>query len=222
MQYEGTDLNTVLAEREAELNRREAELRRVEQEVARLEALRVEMLRVAAQLDMREASLAARTHVRAPEPEPLLRAAALAAALAPDRAAVGLVGVVLVGAAPRPAARQRPGSSRSVRGKRRPPEGPPGRFSPKSGAFGAMRLPASSSLILASSRARTCRARRPIVLCGFSTLTRLGALAQLGERRLCKPEVTGSIPVRSIKEVLQIGQTCCQFGDKNKPLLTVC
>jgi hypothetical protein len=24
-----------------------------------------------------------------------------------------------------------------------------------------------------------------------------GALAQLGERRLCKPEVTGSIPVRS-------------------------
>jgi hypothetical protein len=29
-------------------------------------------------------------------------------------------------------------------------------------------------------------------------MTRLGALAQLGERRLCKPEVTGSIPVRSI------------------------
>ena len=27
-----------------------------------------------------------------------------------------------------------------------------------------------------------------------------GALAQLGERRLCKPEVTGSIPVRSIRE----------------------
>jgi hypothetical protein len=71
MQYEGTDLNTVLAEREAELDRRAAELRRVEQEVARLEALRVEMLRVAAQLDMREASLAARAHVRAPEPEPL-------------------------------------------------------------------------------------------------------------------------------------------------------
>ncbi len=71
MQYEGSDLTTVLAEREAELNRREAELRRIEQEVARLEALRVEMLRVAAQLDMREASLAARTHVRAPEPEPL-------------------------------------------------------------------------------------------------------------------------------------------------------
>ncbi len=72
MQYEGTDLNTVLAQREAELNRREAELHRVEQEVARLEALRVEMLRVAAQLDMREASLAARTYVRAPEPEPLV------------------------------------------------------------------------------------------------------------------------------------------------------
>src|SRR5579884_1401772 len=27
-----------------------------------------------------------------------------------------------------------------------------------------------------------------------------GALAQLGERRLCKPEVTGSIPVRSTLE----------------------
>jgi hypothetical protein len=27
-----------------------------------------------------------------------------------------------------------------------------------------------------------------------------GALAQLGERRLCKPEVTGSIPVRSTKK----------------------
>jgi hypothetical protein len=26
-----------------------------------------------------------------------------------------------------------------------------------------------------------------------------GALAQLGERRLCKPEVTGSIPVRSTR-----------------------
>ena len=31
-----------------------------------------------------------------------------------------------------------------------------------------------------------------------STLSPLGALAQLGERRLCKPEVTGSIPVRSM------------------------
>src|SRR3954467_3266149 len=32
------------------------------------------------------------------------------------------------------------------------------------------------------------------LLCGH------GALAQLGERRLCKPEVTGSIPVRSTHE----------------------
>jgi hypothetical protein len=71
MLYEGTDLNVVLAEREAELNRREAELHRVEKEVARLEALRVEMLRVAAQLDAREASLTASTLVRAPELAPL-------------------------------------------------------------------------------------------------------------------------------------------------------
>src|SRR5881398_847057 len=34
---------------------------------------------------------------------------------------------------------------------------------------------------------------------GGATLRGLGALAQLGERRLCKPEVTGSIPVRSIR-----------------------
>jgi hypothetical protein len=36
--------------------------------------------------------------------------------------------------------------------------------------------------------------REPLLAqpCGY------GALAQLGERRLCKPEVTGSIPVRSI------------------------
>jgi hypothetical protein len=31
----------------------------------------------------------------------------------------------------------------------------------------------------------------------FGSTMRYGALAQLGERRLCKPEVTGSIPVRS-------------------------
>jgi hypothetical protein len=31
------------------------------------------------------------------------------------------------------------------------------------------------------------------------TMGRLGALAQLGERRLCKPEVAGSIPARSIR-----------------------
>jgi hypothetical protein len=33
-----------------------------------------------------------------------------------------------------------------------------------------------------------------------ATLCWDGALAQLGERRLCKPEVTGSIPVRSTTE----------------------
>jgi hypothetical protein len=72
MQYQGTDLNVVLAGREAELDRREAELHRVEQEVARLEGLRVEMLRLAAQLDVREASLAARSPlVRAPGLEAL-------------------------------------------------------------------------------------------------------------------------------------------------------
>jgi hypothetical protein len=35
---------------------------------------------------------------------------------------------------------------------------------------------------------------------GAPTLRPHGALAQLGERRLCKPEVTGSIPVRSTRE----------------------
>jgi hypothetical protein len=34
---------------------------------------------------------------------------------------------------------------------------------------------------------------------------RPGALAQLGERRLCKPEVTGSIPVRSNRKALETG-----------------
>src|SRR5207247_1374149 len=33
-----------------------------------------------------------------------------------------------------------------------------------------------------------------------ANLSQEGALAQLGERRLCKPEVTGSIPVRSTPE----------------------
>ena len=37
----------------------------------------------------------------------------------------------------------------------------------------------------------------------------LGALAQLGERRLCKPKVTGSIPVRSIKKALETGLFLC-------------
>src|ERR1700751_3049398 len=42
---------------------------------------------------------------------------------------------------------------------------------------------------VASSCTRSSLLAQP---CGY------GALAQLGERRLCKPEVTGSIPVRSI------------------------
>src|SRR6185295_7888366 len=43
---------------------------------------------------------------------------------------------------------------------------------------------------VASSCTRSSLLAQP---CGY------GALAQLGERRLCKPEVTGSIPVRSIR-----------------------
>jgi hypothetical protein len=38
---------------------------------------------------------------------------------------------------------------------------------------------------------------------GRSTLERFGALAQLGERRLCKPEVAGSIPARSTENPLE-------------------
>src|SRR5918994_7507337 len=37
-----------------------------------------------------------------------------------------------------------------------------------------------------------------------------GALAQLGERRLCKPEVTGSIPVRSTRFHAGL-RNVCQF-----------
>src|SRR6185312_2299848 len=44
---------------------------------------------------------------------------------------------------------------------------------------------------VASSCTRSSLLAQP---CGY------GALAQLGERRLCKPEVTGSIPVRSIAQ----------------------
>jgi hypothetical protein len=44
---------------------------------------------------------------------------------------------------------------------------------------------------VASSCTRSSLLAQP---CGY------GALAQLGERRLCKPEVTGSIPVRSMRE----------------------
>ena len=43
-----------------------------------------------------------------------------------------------------------------------------------------------------SSSAARSKPRNPLY-----TGRRNGALAQLGERRLCKPEVTGSIPVRS-------------------------
>src|SRR3954469_561507 len=54
----------------------------------------------------------------------------------------------------------------------------------------------------ATEDAASGRAARAEDLSGVSSSppTRLGgpgALAQLGERRLCKPEVTGSIPVRS-------------------------
>ena len=40
-----------------------------------------------------------------------------------------------------------------------------------------------------------------------------GALAQLGERRLCKPEVTGSIPVRSIRITVQMPIFVYSRGD---------
>src|SRR6185295_7035926 len=66
-----------------------------------------------------------------------------------------------------------------------------------------IRSPSGSFKKRAAERKPCCRrrltwetSRRPLValLCGY------GALAQLGERRLCKPEVTGSIPIRSIEE----------------------
>ena len=40
-----------------------------------------------------------------------------------------------------------------------------------------------------------------------ATIRPLGALAQLGERRLCKPKVTGSIPVRSMAQPSQMRST---------------
>jgi hypothetical protein len=49
-----------------------------------------------------------------------------------------------------------------------------------------------------------------------------GALAQLGERRLCKPEVTGSIPVRSTRKSLQIDMIVDLGGYAAKPLLRIC
>ena len=48
----------------------------------------------------------------------------------------------------------------------------------------------------------------------------LGALAQLGERRLCKPKVTGSIPVRSTTKSPATGSSavlppfCCLAGQR--------
>ena len=42
------------------------------------------------------------------------------------------------------------------------------------------------------------------------TLAKLGALAQLGERRLCKAEVTGSIPVRSIPDLMALPAAAAQ------------
>jgi hypothetical protein len=45
----------------------------------------------------------------------------------------------------------------------------------------------------------------------------LGALAQLGERRLCKPKVTGSIPVRSIiKRPRKRGLSVCLTEDAGR------
>src|SRR5690349_24648490 len=46
------------------------------------------------------------------------------------------------------------------------------------------------------------------------TLVRLGALAQLGERRLCKPKVTGSIPVRSTTKASHCGAFSVRMVDR--------
>ena len=53
-------------------------------------------------------------------------------------------------------------------------------------------------------RCRCCPTESLRSAAAGATLVELGALAQLGERRLCKPKVTGSIPVRSIGKSLQI------------------
>ncbi len=51
---------------------------------------------------------------------------------------------------------------------------------------------------------KSAPARLPaVVIHGYDALFP-GALAQLGERRLCKAEVTGSIPVRSIVQFAAI------------------
>ena len=52
----------------------------------------------------------------------------------------------------------------------------------------------------------------------FAVPRQLGALAQLGERRLCKPEVTGSIPVRSIEEPAGNGGFLFAADRTNRPV----
>jgi hypothetical protein len=47
------------------------------------------------------------------------------------------------------------------------------------------------------------------------TVSRPGALAQLEERRLCKPEVAGSIPARSIEKGPGNGAFCFRIQDAN-------
>jgi hypothetical protein len=56
--------------------------------------------------------------------------------------------------------------------------------------------------------------RKSFKLCLFS---RIGDIAQLGERRLCKPEVTGSIPVISTKREASLGS---EPGEDNRSLTT--
>jgi hypothetical protein len=46
-----------------------------------------------------------------------------------------------------------------------------------------------------------------------------GAIAQLGERLLCKQEVTGSIPVGSIAKRLQISGFLTRDGVPRPPML---
>ena len=53
--------------------------------------------------------------------------------------------------------------------------------------------------VVAEAARKAARSRVASAAGGASTLPAHGALAQLGERRLCKAEVTGSIPVRSIR-----------------------
>src|SRR5439155_27028086 len=55
-----------------------------------------------------------------------------------------------------------------------------------------------------ASGGRSSSAARSKPRNGLYTGRRNGALAQLGERRLCKPEVTGSIPVRSMTKIADL------------------